>query len=351
MRLREADTNDRKFLIEMARLACSFEGRPVPSAKAPAVLALLPSSSNEAVIATEEDGSAVGAAWWHMHDPPLLRDIRGRALPEMALAVVEGARNRGVGGTLIDALALKAADLYEALTLNVHIRSPAISLYLRSGFEVMGAGRGVYGVAMGRRLDAGQDTGISRADRLRIPRFELSGRRYLRLLEESDAQELYAVLDANRAHLAPWMPWASEQTLEDTLDFIRRTREQLESNDGFQTAIIEDGLIVGVVGFHGISWPNRLTRMGYWLAVPATGRGTVTRAVDALIDYAFDIWQLNRVEIRVGVDNARSRAIPERLGFTQEGILREAEHVGGRYIDHVLYALLASERVSTRPIM
>jgi ribosomal-protein-serine acetyltransferase len=347
MRLREADTNDREFLIEMARLACSLEDRPIPSANAPAVLALLPSPSNEAVIATEEDESAVGAAWWHMHDPPLLRDVHGRAFPEMVLAVVEGARNRGVGGTLIDALALKAADLYEALTLNVHIRSPAIGLYLRSGFEVMGAGRGIYGVTMGRRLDTRQATEIPRADRPSIPRFELSGREHLRLLEESDAPELYAVVDANRAHLAPWMPWASEQTLEDTLDFIRRTRQQLESNDGFQTAIIEEGHIVGIVGFHGISWPNRLTRMGYWLAVPATGHGTVTRAVRVLVDYAFDAWQLNRVEIRVGVDNARSRAIPERLGFTQEGILQQAEYVGGRYIDHVVYALLASGRRRT----
>jgi len=47
-------------------------------------------------------------------------------------------------------------------------------------------------------------------------RFELSGEQWLRLLEESDAEELYAVVEANRDYLARWMPWATGQTLEDT---------------------------------------------------------------------------------------------------------------------------------------
>ncbi len=110
---------------------------------------------------------------------------------------------------------------------------------------------------------------------------------WLHLLEESDAQELYAVIDANRDHLARWMPWAAGQTLEDTLAFIQRTREQLASNDGFQTAVIEDGQIVGVIGFHSVSWQHRSTSVGYWLAESAQRRGTMMRAVRALVDHAF----------------------------------------------------------------
>ena len=52
---------------------------------------------------------------------------------------------------------------------------------------------------------------------------------------------------------------------------------------------------------------------------------------------------LNRVEIRAAVGNERSRSIPERLGFRQEGVLRKAELVGDRYVDHAVYATLASE--------
>jgi ribosomal-protein-serine acetyltransferase len=166
---------------------------------------------------------------------------------------------------------------------------------------------------------------------------------WLRLLEEPDAQELYAAIEANREHMAHWMPWAAGQTLEDTLAFIQRTREQLASNDGFQTAVIDDGRIVGVVGFHGVSWLHRSTSIGYWLAESAQGRGTMTRAVGALVDHARRTWRLHRVEIRVAVDNTRSRALPERLGFTKEGVARDAERVGDRYLDQAVYSLLAGE--------
>ncbi|MGH2854848.1 MAG: GNAT family N-acetyltransferase [Solirubrobacteraceae bacterium] len=174
-------------------------------------------------------------------------------------------------------------------------------------------------------------------------RIALSDGRQLRLLEESDAEELYAVVEANRDYLARWMPWAGGQTLEDTLAFIGHTRSQLASNNGFQTAVVEGGRIAGIVGFHGVSWQHRSTSVGYWLAESAQGRGTMTRAVRALVDHALGAWRLNRVEIRAGVGNARSRAIPERLGFTQEGVLRDAELVGDRYVDQAVYAMLASE--------
>lgn len=174
-------------------------------------------------------------------------------------------------------------------------------------------------------------------------RIELAGGCWLRLLREPDARELHAVIAANRDHLARWLAWAAAQTLDDTVAFIARTRAQLASNDGFQTAIVEDGAIVGVAGFLGVSWPNRCTKVGYWLAASAQGRGTMTRAVGALVDHAFRTWRLHRVEIRAGVDNAGSRAIPERLGFTHEGVAREAERVGDRYVDQVVYSMLASD--------
>ncbi len=175
-------------------------------------------------------------------------------------------------------------------------------------------------------------------------RFELSEGRRLRLLEESDAQELYAVIEANRDHLARWMPWARDQTLADTSAFIGRTREQLANNDGFQAAVIQDGYIVGVVGFHAVSWEHRWTSIGYWLAESAQGRGTMTRAVQALVEHALETWRLRRVEIRAGVDNTRSRAIPERLGFEQEGVLLDAERVDEHYVDLAVYAILAGDR-------
>jgi ribosomal-protein-serine acetyltransferase len=163
-----------------------------------------------------------------------------------------------------------------------------------------------------------------------------------RLLDEGDAEELHELIDANRTYLARWLPWAEKQTLDDTSSFIRKAREQLAENDGFQVAVIDGEGIVGVIGYHAVDWRNRLTSIGYWLAGEHQGRGTMTTAVRALVDHAFSAWGLNRVEIRAAVENRRSRAIPERLGFRQEGTLREAERVGDRYLDCALYSMLAA---------
>jgi ribosomal-protein-serine acetyltransferase len=183
-----------------------------------------------------------------------------------------------------------------------------------------------------------------------VLRYELPGGYALRLLEEADADELFALVDANRDHLQPWMPWvAGEQSPADVQPFIRATRKQIADNDGLQTAIVDaDGRIAGMVGFHRVDWANRTTSIGYWLARDHQRRGTMTEAVRALVDLAFGTWKLNRVTIQAAVDNARSRAVPERLGFHEEGVLREVERVGERAVDHAVYAMLAAEWPAAR---
>jgi ribosomal-protein-serine acetyltransferase len=176
-----------------------------------------------------------------------------------------------------------------------------------------------------------------------VLRLELSDACWLQMLDESDAQELHSLIDANRSHLSRWMPWATGQDLADTLGFIRLTRRQLVDNNGFQAAIVSEGQIIGVVGFHAVDWAHRTTSIGYWLGENRQGRGTMTRAVRALVDHALKTWQLNRVEIRVATGNARSRAIPERLGFREEGTLRQVERIGDCYLDSVVYAMLACD--------
>jgi ribosomal-protein-serine acetyltransferase len=86
-----------------------------------------------------------------------------------------------------------------------------------------------------------------------------------------------------------------------------------------------------------------VAEIGYWIRSRYEGRGLVTRACEALIDHAFDTIGLHRVVIRAGVENTRSRAIPERLGFTFEGIAREEGRGVGRFYDLAVYGLLDRE--------
>ncbi|HEY1855612.1 MAG TPA: GNAT family protein [Solirubrobacterales bacterium] len=176
-----------------------------------------------------------------------------------------------------------------------------------------------------------------------MERIEVDERLFLRPVAAGDGEPIYALIAADRERLARWLPWAAAQTLAGTRDFLDRSRDQQARGDGFQAALVRDGEIAGVAGYHAIDHLNRATSIGYWLASPHEGEGVMSAAVRALVDHAFGAWSLNRVTIEAAVGNRRSRAIPERLGFTEEGVMREAELIGDRYLDGVLYSVLASE--------
>jgi ribosomal-protein-serine acetyltransferase len=97
-----------------------------------------------------------------------------------------------------------------------------------------------------------------------------------------------------------------------------------------------------VVGLHFIDWPNRRTSLGYWLGASYQGRGLITKSCGVLLDHLFTELGLNRVEIACAVGNTKSRAIPERLGFVQEGVLRQQEWLYDHFVDHAVYAMLAA---------
>ncbi len=137
----------------------------------------------------------------------------------------------------------------------------------------------------------------------------------LRLLEHRHAQLLFDLTVANREYLKPFLPWATRmQDSHQTAAYIKNSLEQFARNDGFQAGIFSNGELVGVAGLHYIRWER--TELGYWLAESAQGEGVMTRTVAKLCRYCFDDLELGRVEIRCAVANARSRRIPERLGFT-----------------------------------
>ena len=166
----------------------------------------------------------------------------------------------------------------------------------------------------------------------------------LRPVDERLAEELTALVRRDLAHLRPWMPWASERySVEDAREFIRRQIRQYAEDQGFATLIFYAGRIAGCIGYNNIDWPNRKTDIGYWLGADFQGRGLMTKSCAALVEHAFKELRLNRVEIYCAVENLRSRRIPERLSFTQEGTHRQAEWVHDHFKDLVSYSMLARE--------
>lgn len=174
--------------------------------------------------------------------------------------------------------------------------------------------------------------------------FKIDDTTALRLLRAEDAPELFAVTDSNRRHLRAWLPWVDAVLAEaDSATFIEAAIAQREAGRGPTFVVLRDGAIVGIAGFRLVDRVNRVGEIGYWLAAAAQGRGTMTECCRFLVRYAFLTLDLNRVEIAAATGNQRSRAVPERLGFTLEGVLREREELYGTFVDHAVYSQLRSE--------
>ena len=166
----------------------------------------------------------------------------------------------------------------------------------------------------------------------------------LRLIEPQHAEALNALVESNLEHIREWSGWLKrERSIENTRDFIRRNMARMSENDGYALAIWHRGEMAGQIEYNYIDWTNRSTKIGYWLGASFQGRGIVTKSCRALIEHAFGELKLNRVEMRCAVENRRSRAIPERLGFRQEGVLVQAEWMHDHFHDLVVYAVLAAE--------
>src|ERR1051326_5602177 len=160
----------------------------------------------------------------------------------------------------------------------------------------------------------------------------------LSLIEERHAPALFAAVDRERQRLREWLPWVDPtRTEEDILAFIRRSLEQFASNSGFAAAIWEHGKLAGVIGTSNINWVYRKAEIGYWLGQEFEGRGLMTDACRAVVKHLMVELDLNRVEIHCAPGNAKSRAIPRRLGFTLEGTLREAQLLNGEFVDLEIY--------------
>jgi ribosomal-protein-serine acetyltransferase len=166
----------------------------------------------------------------------------------------------------------------------------------------------------------------------------------IRLFEIKDAEPIFAVVERNRAYLREWLPWVDfTASPQDLRNFIVRVREQFAAGRGPQCGIWIDSAFAGSIGCHPIDWANRNCSIGYWIEERYGGKGIVTRCCESLLDYLFDDLGLHRVTIQCGVQNGRSCAIPERLGFAREGVTRDGEWVNDRWLDLVGWGMLEQD--------
>jgi ribosomal-protein-serine acetyltransferase len=163
----------------------------------------------------------------------------------------------------------------------------------------------------------------------------------LALRDDSTVEPLHALIIKNLERLRRWEPWAHGDPSEESLRAFTRS-QLLEWVDGHNIpcVILAEGEIIGTAGAR-VNAYTEIADLGYWIDEGHEGRGAVSRAVSGLLDWLFLERHMQRAEIRTGVENLRSRALAERLGFTHEGTLRAAQPVGKTRQDVAVYGLLS----------
>ena len=159
----------------------------------------------------------------------------------------------------------------------------------------------------------------------------------------NDSKVIFDAIDQNRYFFRKWLPFVDMTRSEiDTLSFVKSIVDDVERRQEIFT-IWYDNTFCGLVGLKDIDYLNRKLEIGYWLVEKMNGKGIMLRSVEKILEFCFKKLEINRIQIKCGLGNFQSAAIPKKLGFSLEGIERHGERHHTRYIDLEIYSLLKYE--------
>lgn len=166
----------------------------------------------------------------------------------------------------------------------------------------------------------------------------------LRDLQPWQGDVFAAHIEANRAHLTPWLPWV--ESIVDTSSataWLQNYADKQARDAGRIFGIWRGDELLGSVLFRTFDAATGICEVGCWLGTGAQGKGLMTKAAQTLIDWAFRVRGMTRVHWQTMPENVRSIAVAKRLGMTEEGVLRKASVYNGVHYDCVVLSILAEE--------
>lgn len=163
----------------------------------------------------------------------------------------------------------------------------------------------------------------------------------IRPLMPCDAQDIFLTIDRHRNALRRFLPFVDFTLFpSDSICYVERTLK----SDEKVFSILHRHDFIGLIGLKNIDEANKKGEIGYWLSPEYHNKGIMTMATRQILDFAFTTMKLNRIQIRCAVDNIVSQRIPEKLGFTLEGIERGGELLNDdNFYDLKVYSLLKQE--------
>ncbi|MBX3182320.1 MAG: GNAT family N-acetyltransferase [Polyangiaceae bacterium] len=165
-------------------------------------------------------------------------------------------------------------------------------------------------------------------------------------IEPADGPDLWTAVDGSRWHLERWLPWVPfNNSPEASQRYAEVCAQDWDAGRAVRLAIRSKATreLLGVVGLDAIVHLHRSCELGYWLRRDVTGQGLMTEAAAACLRFAFETLGAHRVRCAAATENYASLRVIMRLGFCFEGIARQAENISGRWIDHAVFAKLATD--------
>jgi RimJ/RimL family protein N-acetyltransferase len=174
-----------------------------------------------------------------------------------------------------------------------------------------------------------------------------SERLVIRCYNPKDALYLQKAIQESLEHLRPWMPWVKDEPeeLKVKIERLRLFRADFDLSKNYVYGVFDpnETELVGGTGLHPRVGLNAF-EIGYWIHVNHVNKGFATEISAALTKVAFEIENVNRIEIHCDPDNIKSAAIPKKLGYVYEATLRgRTENIEGELIDSMIWSILREE--------
>ncbi|KPL58900.1 GNAT family N-acetyltransferase [Rossellomorea vietnamensis] len=181
---------------------------------------------------------------------------------------------------------------------------------------------------------------------LDVPPVITTERLELRMPQPGDGHAVNAAIKASLPELQPWLGFAqSNPSVEETETNTRQAHAKFVTRESLRYLMFlkDTNEFVGSTGFHNIDWSVPKFEIGYWIDTRMSGNGYMAEAVGKLTDLALNELNGKRVEIRCESTNDKSRAVPERLGYKLEGVLRNEDLSvdGERLTDTCVYGKIS----------
>lgn len=165
----------------------------------------------------------------------------------------------------------------------------------------------------------------------------------LRRFRSEDANAMFETW-ANDERVTRFLTWAPHGTREVTEHVLGLWIEEYKKDNSYQWAIEYEGKLIGSIACVDINETNECGEIGYCIGADFWGKGIMTEAAKAVIDYLFREVNIHRIEIHHATANPASGKVAQKCGLTLEGIKRKFfKSSWGEFLDIAVYSILRNE--------